>query len=1359
MDHHAGDLFAQKYRLVSRIGEGGYGVVWRAQHEAMGRDVAIKMLRPEAAARPEEVERFRREAYNASCLRHAHTITLYDYGQSRRAGELYIVMEYLVGMNLGQRLSQSGPLGHRLALTIMEQTLLSLREAHHQGILHRDIKPENIFLSRLEDAFSPQAMPPPPLKPQRPDASERLEQEEAVHVKVLDFGLSKALGGSRRGVQRTLTKEGQSYGTPQYMSPEQACAMKLTPASDIYALGLVCWEALTGHCAFSGSTPVDVLLKQVNDATPPLPRALHESVLESFIERATRKDPERRFPSAREALEWLLWASQEERTRPTLQALQQGATTTINHAVAPPDHAEQEPALTGSKPWHAHRASEEALTLKELDHRLEQLPMIGRREELQEMLRWGQQAMITGGTLWLRGVAGSGAARLLGEWRRHMEMYASVFILQGRYAPGSAPLSAMHQALSPLRASSPIHTTLFASALSEPTISRNISLITSEFAGLKDDPSPTISRSAEQHLVALMERFEQTLYLLAQRRPTILMLEDLHHADALSLKLVRRWSEQMATRAIPLVLVFTERAERLDHGDRAPAQPSRFAHIHRRFEGPSTSTTYAYELRLEPLAEGDAEALLDELLPFEPSLKARVLSTARGNPTHLRQMARHLFASGLIERSESGDWALRLRDDAAAVGPGGALLLPPELQGEIVARLDAQIETHRLAPIVRALLERALCLGDAFETRLLKAMLRAEHRPDLELYLDEALEYFTRSMVFEARALHGRPGFGFSYEMVRQRLLDLAQRRDPEAHAALQALAARTKQSYYGEREGDAFHARGEEIAAHWAASGAPHEAITWWMHAARHSEARQDFRAALRQLSAIAERLDEQLDPDGELRLEVQLAEARMMRFLGEFDTAAEALTRAAEETRAVGDLVGEAYVSEALATLRTLKTEYHAASIHFRRARELYEGFDDQAGALRCDLGLAALMRFHGRYPSAAQAFEACLERSIALKSWPLQARALFGQGQCAYAAGALRDATDLFRRARKLAETHHDALLVSECDVELTTLSISTRHIEHAVSTVQLALETKRHIGDSLGQAHAHLVMGMCLRRTHRLEEALQHAARAERLYERLGHDYGLAKARLLNAELHWTQGDYDRALEENDEALLIHRDIGDLHGAALSRLHRALCLLDLDDAEGAHVALNEVDELIEAHGMELYRASSLLHRGAASELQGDLEASAALMQRAVDHAAARGNIETAALATIRLTAALIVSGDLELAATQAALGLTRAEFVGHHALLMFALTVSALIAKQRRDEARYTSLVRRLRMLREHTTLIALNLPVRLTRLAHRIGERHDPESAFAMQLAIVELLRAIEAEQAATHLAQRIMRRP
>lgn len=1314
-----GDMFAGKYRLISRIGEGGYGYVWRAHHESMGRDVAIKTLRAEAASRPEEVERFRREVFNASCLKHPNTITLHDYGQAED-GTLFIVMEYLVGMNLGQWLINKGPFSHDATLHILEQILRSMREAHHQKILHRDIKPENIFLGELDDV-----------------ADELL-------VKVLDFGLSKAIGGSRRAFQRTLTKEGQVYGTPQYMSPEQACAMKLSPASDIYALGLLCWETLTGHCAFTGATPVDVLLKQVNEPTPPLPPALRDTVLDAFIQRATRKSQTERFASAREALEWLLQARDAEQRRALTPPSLPDPLTTINAAVITDKNRDAllPPQPIGIEPWFSHREVK-SLDLDELDLRLTQLPMMGRQQELQELLKWGQQAMITGGTLWIRGEPGIGKTRLLQEWLRHMEMYASVSILKGIYTKGGRDLKGLYDAFSPL-IQEPEHPRQAPAIRVDAEVRDNIRSLIAQadhFTKLSpEDPS----------FDPIVHKLEHTLYLIAHRRPTILVLEDLHHADPLSLKLVDHWKTHMATRAIPLVLVFTQST------NAAPPHHlhhhTRYAHIQSR-RGGLMSSTYSYDLHLAPLSDDDAYQLLDDLLPFSHHLKQRLVHTARGNALSMVKIVRYLFSEHLVERNQEGLWTLIVSD----LQQGAPKLLPPDLEQMLIARIHAQLESHRLSPILKALLVRAMLLGDSFETRLLKSMLRTEKRQDLEAYLDDAIEYFTQTSLLITATVEGRPGFEFGYEMLRDTLLTQTPSPD-EPITALHRLVAQTKESYYHARDPELVDFYAHDISAHWELAEAPDEALTWLMRAARYAERMQNFHAALEHLERVATRLTPELDPDGELQLEVWLAQGRMFRFLGEFEPAQHTLTKAVEETQAVGDLVGEALTGEALAGLQMLMTHYDVAHETYLHVKQLYQQFGEVAGELRCELGLAELARFRGNYVHAQRKFESVLEQAVTLRDRPLQARALFGQGQCAYAEGTLKDATDLFRRARKLAETMNDALLCSEADIELATLAISTHHIEHAISTVNLAMELKRQIGDTLGQAHAHLILGLCLRRTHRVDEALQHARRAQKLNARLDHRYGQAKSVLLLSEISWTHGIIKKASELASEARAIHDAIDDVHGIVMSALQQSLCSLELKDTDQAKFHLDEADALISQHQLTHYRPSMLIHMGMVHEQRQHFEQARQHYQEAVDLAAGRGHIETAALASINLTRALITLGRLDEAREQAQLAMTRAEYIGHNALLMFSLSLSALIARLDRRTEQLTSTLRRLRVLSENSSTYNLNIPGRMQQLAHDIAAEQPGPQAFPLQLAIVETLRSLDANELADQLAQHIMKR-
>jgi serine/threonine-protein kinase len=252
-----------RYELHRLIAAGGMGQVWRADDLALHRPVAVKVLRSEYTGDPTFLARFRGEAQHAASLSHPNIAAVFDYGEEIAqdgTGETlaYLVMELVEGEPLSALVAREGPLGVETTLSLLRQTAFGLGEAHRAGMVHRDVKPGNILV--------------------RPDGA----------VKITDFGIAH----SARSV--ALTRTGQVIGTPQYLSPEQAEGRHATPASDIYALGLIGYECLVGRPAFEGDNPVTIALKQVRQDPEPLPDALPADVRE-LIGRALAKDAGRRF--------------------------------------------------------------------------------------------------------------------------------------------------------------------------------------------------------------------------------------------------------------------------------------------------------------------------------------------------------------------------------------------------------------------------------------------------------------------------------------------------------------------------------------------------------------------------------------------------------------------------------------------------------------------------------------------------------------------------------------------------------------------------------------------------------------------------------------------------------------------------------------------------------------------------------------------------------------------------------------------------------------------------------------------------------------------------------------------------------
>src|SRR5271156_4389801 len=249
------DILNGQFQILQKIGSGGMGAVYKALQPDMNRMVGGKILHPKLAGRKDLVSRFRREARAMSQLSHPNTTKVFLYGELDD-GSLYIIMEFLEGKNLNQTVRSEGAFPYQRALPVLIQACGALDEAHKMGIIHRDLKPENIFLCQQGGMKD--------------------------YAKVLDFGLAKVTEREMRPGSIILTQEGMVFGTPEFMSPEQAQGKVLTPASDIYSLAVILYEVLT-------TKPISIA-ERTGKQFPPL--------LWPVIARALAKEPEQRYASA-----------------------------------------------------------------------------------------------------------------------------------------------------------------------------------------------------------------------------------------------------------------------------------------------------------------------------------------------------------------------------------------------------------------------------------------------------------------------------------------------------------------------------------------------------------------------------------------------------------------------------------------------------------------------------------------------------------------------------------------------------------------------------------------------------------------------------------------------------------------------------------------------------------------------------------------------------------------------------------------------------------------------------------------------------------------------------------------------------
>jgi serine/threonine-protein kinase len=268
-----GSIVADRYHVLKKLGEGGMGQVYLAEHVKMGRKSALKVMHPSMKADVDAISRFNREAANASRIAHPNVASVYDFGETSE-GIIYLAMEFVDGPPLTSVIEQQGALPPKRAADIVRQAADALAVAHDMGIVHRDLKPDNIMLARTRDGGD--------------------------LVKVVDFGIAKAAGNEAQKV----TKTGLVVGTPEYMSPEQLSGDKLDGRSDIYSLGLVAYNMLTGKLPFPSDSAQESMIMRLTDRPKPLaemkPDRAWPADVQAVMDKALEREVAKRYQTATE---------------------------------------------------------------------------------------------------------------------------------------------------------------------------------------------------------------------------------------------------------------------------------------------------------------------------------------------------------------------------------------------------------------------------------------------------------------------------------------------------------------------------------------------------------------------------------------------------------------------------------------------------------------------------------------------------------------------------------------------------------------------------------------------------------------------------------------------------------------------------------------------------------------------------------------------------------------------------------------------------------------------------------------------------------------------------------------------------
>lgn len=650
-----GSLLNERYRLKEQVGKGGAGVIYKAEDEQLKRIVAIKLLTADGGMAADKLERFQSEARSVARLNHPNIITLYDYAETN--GRPYLVIEYVPGQDLWELDNSYTPALMPLTevLPIIDGVLAALEYSHNHQVIHRDLKPENIMIT--------------------PDKQ----------VKVMDFGLARIEGQSR------LTQDGLVAGTASYLAPELALGEPGDHRVDLYAMGVIMYELLTGRRPFSGDDPLTIISQHIHAPVVP-PQHYNPNLsdeLQAIILKLMAKEAEDRYETATQVREALA---------PILAHIKGGGVQTAFQPVS-------RPAV----------AVEATTTHQALLDRISRGKMVGRENELAELKRrWDLARLGEPGVeplLLLSGEAGIGKTRLL----RELQVYAGLrdgYVLHGiaRKENTGTPYALFSDALRSYVREQPVEvlrrqTPGFIAAevvKLAPQLAEKIGYI---------PPNPSLEPEAER--IRLLEQVSKFLLNMAQEQPTLLLLDDLHFADSGSLDILGTLVRQST--GASLLIAGAYRDVGLSYSN--PVNPLIFS---------LESAKLAYRLSLRRLPEQIVGQMLEALLgeTVSPKFLASIYQATEGNPLFVEEVIKGLATDGQIVLRE-GRWTQR---------DSSQLNVPGSIKSVLGGRLK------RVKQSTLELLQLAAVIGRNFTLDLLSAA-SSHDAETIQWAIEEALRF------------------------------------------------------------------------------------------------------------------------------------------------------------------------------------------------------------------------------------------------------------------------------------------------------------------------------------------------------------------------------------------------------------------------------------------------------------------------------------------------------------------------------------------------------------------------------------------------------------------------------------------
>lgn len=1227
-----GDLIGGRFRITELLGSGGFGTVYRALQENVGRDVALKFLAPSVAKDPVNIERFRREAFHVSQLRHPNTITLYDYGQTE-SGLFFMVMELLEGVALSEQVQKHGPIEKGRAAHIFLQVLKSLSEAHQRGLVHRDLKPENIYLCEM---FG-----------------------EHDYVKVLDFGVAKMtmMEDNDDDGEAKLTRAGRIFGTPMYMAPEQACAEPITPATDIYALGLLLFEILTGLPPVTGKNRMDVIHKQIRDEVPRLTKELKGTPIGDVIRRATRKDPLERYQDASQMWEAFYEAIRLMRvipaprgsSRPDISVMSLGMDARVTptprpaHEIAPPDvmdtkpqkampappplpsdvlskSAKKEPALDRLRikssvsddtfvgvpddetqvvmqaldPSVLGGGSQEVVNDTLEDHEslvlddggppsvpeVLELPLIGRENELRQLQNLITQSLASrsGHILLLEGEGGVGKTRVV--WALREEIFQlNIGMCVGVFRRNAAPLDALREALSDYwwvsnapreQVESAVRADL--GALNFPAEEINFLI---DF--LRPTSMPSYEFDPHHDASVLFAQVERILLKLAEVRPLTITLEDIQYADSATLAFLEYFAVTLRTQPTAIVFVLTLRSgERTTNSELERSLRTMSANV-----GVGLS-----RVRLKRLRGRELSVLLDAILPMESRLKERVAWLSQGNPMHAIQIIRYLKSSERL-KPEQGHWVL-------VEGVARQIDLPPDLMDLMHLRVQQAVELNPNCRNLGETITWIAILGIRVPIALLSKVMTQEYNINA-VQLDQNLQVLHKFGIVHERTHRDVRCVEFDNSLLRESLLQEVSSNPKKAK--LHEVAADVKIAYYRALNQDAPLL---EVAEHWRRAGDQERYRDALFDAARRSMRAQDPRGAREQFRELL-RLLEGRNERNAIWAEALVSLAELSWRFGELGLSEDNYRKVIDANILKGKEL--AHAQRGLAHLLVMLGRFPEAVRHYRSALAASKQVQDQAGIAKALVGLSSVHLRQGSESGAGDKVRIRLEEMLpSLESGSIAGKVLLHLAESAKRNGQMQQAQEYLERSMEHYKNSSDRHGLSDSKIALAAVLTmpaedAPKRIKRAERLLKESLEIKRTIGDRHGVAEVFRYLGGIAQTQDDLEAGENYLRQSLKMHEALGAIFNMGAACNSLAICKMYMGDYEIADALLEDAIRCFDRIGDQLAVSHVMLNKGTLAINRLQLKQAQLLLDETRELKEKLGStwglyDLYNHLALL-----------------------------------------------------------------------------------------------------------------------------------------------------------------------